>query len=93
MLGSHKPRGTWSREPGTAGTHVVTNQVDALYDRVKRSGAEIVSELADRRYGNREFCVADPEGNLWSFGHYRGEPATGPPDRRDAALPMSRPPK
>lgn len=75
MLGSHRPRSTWTREPGTAGTYVVTDQVDALYERVKQSGAEIISELADQDYGNREFSIADPEGNLWSFGPYRGEPA------------------
>lgn len=75
MLGSHKPQGTWTREPGTAGMYVVTAQVDALYERVKQSGVEIVSELADQHYGNREFSIADPEGNLWSFGPYRGEPA------------------
>ncbi len=75
MLGSHQPQGTWTREPGTAGMYVVTDQVDALYERVKQSGVEIISELADQHYGNREFCIADPEGNLWSFGPYRGEPA------------------
>ena len=25
-------------------------------------------------YGSREFGLRDPEGNLWSFGTYRGEP-------------------
>jgi hypothetical protein len=24
--------------------------------------------------GSREFVARDPEGNLWSFGSYRGEP-------------------
>ena len=24
-------------------------------------------------HGSREFGVRDPEGNLWSFGTYRGE--------------------
>jgi len=31
-------------------------------------------ELNDTDYGSREFSVRDPEGNLWSFGTYRGEP-------------------
>lgn len=26
--------------------------------------------LTDQDYGSREFAVADPEGNLWSFGTY-----------------------
>jgi uncharacterized glyoxalase superfamily protein PhnB len=75
MLGSHQPQNTWTREPGTAGMYVVTDQVDALYERVNQSGAKIISEIADQDYGNREFSIADPEGNLWSFGPYRGEPA------------------
>lgn len=76
MLGSHKPDAEWSREPGTCGTYVVTDQVDALYKRVIDSGATIMRELADQDYGNREFAAADPEGNLWSFGPYRGAPQT-----------------
>ena len=28
-------------------------------------------------YGANEFAVRDPEGNLWSFGDYRGEPFPG----------------
>jgi uncharacterized glyoxalase superfamily protein PhnB len=74
MLGSHKPEGTWTRQPGTAGMYVVTDQIDALYSRIKQhSPASIVSEITEQSYGNREFMVTDPEGNLWSFGHYRGE--------------------
>ncbi len=26
----------------------------------------------DEDYGGRDFVVLDPEGNLWSFGTYRG---------------------
>ncbi|TSD94283.1 glyoxalase [Skermania sp. ID1734] len=74
MLGDHKPGGQWCREPGTSGAYVVTDHVDDLYERVVATGANIVRPLADQDYGNREFAVADPEGNLWSFGPYRGEP-------------------
>jgi uncharacterized glyoxalase superfamily protein PhnB len=74
MLGSHKPDGEWSREPGTFGAYVVTDRVDQLYAQVKDAGAKVIRELADQDYGNREFAIADPEGNLWSFGPYRGEP-------------------
>ena len=75
MMGSHKPGGEWSREPGTFGGYVVTDRVDDLYERVRSKGATITRELADQDYGNREFSIADPEGNLWSFGPYRGEPS------------------
>jgi uncharacterized glyoxalase superfamily protein PhnB len=30
--------------------------------------------MRDEDYGSTGFVVADPEGNLWSFGTYRGEP-------------------
>jgi uncharacterized glyoxalase superfamily protein PhnB len=74
MLGSHKPGAQWSREPGTLGAYVVTDHVDELYARVQRSSATVLREPTEQSYGGREFSVADPEGNLWSFGSYRGEP-------------------
>lgn len=74
MLGSHQSGTAWSREPGTFGGYVVTDHVDDLYARAKAAGATIVREPANQDYGNYEFAAADPEGNLWSFGPYRGEP-------------------
>ena len=38
------------------------------------AGAEVVRGLFDEDYGSRGFSVRDPEGNIWSFGTYRGEP-------------------
>ncbi|MBB3036617.1 VOC family protein [Hoyosella altamirensis] len=73
MLGDNNPKG-FSREPGTGLCYVVTDHVDALFEKVKAAGAKIIHEPVDQDYGNREFLVADPEGNLWSFGAYRGEP-------------------
>lgn len=73
MLGSHRPERDWSREPGTLGAYVVTDHVEEVYERVQRSDAMITRRLQDTDYGNREFAVQDPEGNLWSFGTYRGE--------------------
>lgn len=74
MLGSYKPDAEWSREPGTAGFYVATDRVEDLYRRVSGSAATIIRPLQDTEYGSREFACADPEGNLWSFGTYRGEP-------------------
>ncbi|WP_018655395.1 VOC family protein [Actinomadura flavalba] len=77
MLGSVKDEGAdWSREPGKAGVYVVTDHVDDLYARAKAAGAAIVREPRDESYGGRDFIAADPEGNLWSFGSYRGESGT-----------------
>lgn len=78
MLGDHKPGGEWTLQPGTFGAYVVTDRVDALYERARAADAQIIRHVADQDYGNREFAVADPEGNLWSFGPYRGEPRTIP---------------
>lgn len=74
MLGSYAPDHDWSRKPGTAGMYVVTDDPDALYQRLKAAGVDMVRHIEDQEYGNREFSISDPEGNLWSFGYYRGEP-------------------
>jgi uncharacterized glyoxalase superfamily protein PhnB len=75
MFGSHKPGQAWNREPGSAGCYVVSDHVEEIYARVQNSDAEIIQELQNTDYGNYEFACADPEGNLWAFGTYRGEPS------------------
>lgn len=77
MLGSYHPDKPWVREPGTAGVYVVTGDIDALYERVSSHKADIFRPLDHTDYGSREFAVRDPEGNLWSFGTYLGEPRKG----------------
>jgi len=73
MFGSSQPDALWSLPPGTAGMYVVAADVDAVHRRALDAGAEIVRPLSDTDYGGREFVARDPEGNLWSFGSYRGE--------------------
>lgn len=75
MLGTADPDGTeFKRLPvGAACLYVVTDQPDALHARAVAAGAEIIRPLTDQDYGSREFSARDPEGNLWSFGTYRGE--------------------
>jgi len=63
--------------PGAFGAYVVTDHVDAIYERAKAAGAEIIEEPNDTDYGSHGFAAADPEGNRWSFGTYRGEPRKG----------------
>jgi uncharacterized glyoxalase superfamily protein PhnB len=74
MLGSATDDGTpFSRLPTGAGSiYVVTDDPDGLFERAKQRGAEVVQGLKDEEYGSRGFTVSDPEGNLWSFGTYRG---------------------
>jgi uncharacterized glyoxalase superfamily protein PhnB len=76
MLGSVREGADdgWSVPPGSAGCYVVTDDPDALHDRAVAAGAEVLQPLHDTDYGSRDFAVRDPEGNLWSFGTYRGEP-------------------
>ncbi len=52
----------------------MTDDVDATYDRAVAAGATVLAAPVDRDHGGREFTLADPEGNLWSIGSYRGEP-------------------
>lgn len=75
MLGSVRdhPGNAWNLPPGTFGAYVVTDHPDDIYDRVKAAGAEIIQEMEDTDYGSHGFGAKDPEGNLWSFGTYRGE--------------------
>jgi uncharacterized glyoxalase superfamily protein PhnB len=73
MLGSTSDDNEFSRrKPGMSSTYVVTDAPDALFDRATAAGAEVVRGLRDEDYGSRGFTVRDPEGNLWSFGTYRG---------------------
>ena len=75
MLGSHKPGGEWSTQPGTLAAYVVTDHVEELWQRVQDApGVTVIRPLAGTDYGSREFAVRDPEGNQWSFGTYHGEP-------------------
>lgn len=64
----------WSLPPGSFGAYVVTDDPDGLYKRATNAGAEVIQEMNEADYGSRGFGVRDPEGNLWSFGTYRGEP-------------------
>lgn len=75
MLGSVRddPNDPWAAPPGTFGAYVVTDDPDGLHDRALKAGATIVRELRETDYGSRDFAARDPEGNLWSFGTYRGE--------------------
>lgn len=78
MLGDDRPGTSWTKQPGSGATYVVADDVDALHERAAAAGAEIVEAPVDRDYGSREFIARDPEGNLWSFGTYRGAARTTP---------------
>lgn len=77
MLGDERPGTPWAKQPGTGACYVVTSDTDSLHARALAAGAEIVEGPVDRDYGSRDFIARDPEGNLWSFGTYRGAPTGG----------------
>lgn len=74
MLGSAKDDGTpFEQLPtGAFGVYVVTDRPDEVHQRAVAAGADVVSPLRDRDHGGRDVTIRDPEGNLWSFGIYRG---------------------
>jgi uncharacterized glyoxalase superfamily protein PhnB len=51
--------------------YIAVDEVDSLYERVKRADGDIALDLTETDYGSRDFTVRDPEGTLWSFGTYR----------------------
>jgi uncharacterized glyoxalase superfamily protein PhnB len=57
----------------TGGIVVLVPDVDAHCARARAAGATIVREPEDEDYGQREYCVKDPEGLDW----YIATPLTG----------------
>jgi uncharacterized glyoxalase superfamily protein PhnB len=55
------------------GVYVVTDDPDGVCDRAKAADADIVRDIQDEDYGGRGFSLRDAEGNVWTFGSYRGE--------------------
>jgi PhnB protein len=47
--------------------HVYVDDVEALYERARATGAEGLSELEDSPVGDRRFNAEDPEGHWWFF--------------------------
>jgi catechol 2,3-dioxygenase-like lactoylglutathione lyase family enzyme len=46
------------------GVHFHTDNLDATFEKLRASGAEIVQEPTDQPWGTRDFAVRDPSGNL-----------------------------
>lgn len=78
MLGSVRddPDDAWALRPGTFGAYVVADDIEALHERAVKGGAEIIRPPFTTDYGSTDFTARDPEGNLWQFGTYRGEPVS-----------------
>lgn len=61
------------RQTGNDAMYVVSSDPDAIFERARAAGAEVLSRPADTDYGSRDVSFRDPEGNLWDFGTYAGE--------------------
>jgi uncharacterized glyoxalase superfamily protein PhnB len=72
MLSSTDERPTPCR-PGTSWLHVVTSDPDAVMARARALDATVVHELTDHTdYPSRDFTIADPDGNRWTFATFAG---------------------
>jgi uncharacterized glyoxalase superfamily protein PhnB len=52
---------------------VFVDDVDAVYERSRERGGEIVSELEQKPWGLREFSLRDPDRNVLRIGSPGGE--------------------
>ena len=72
LLSSTGERPTPCR-PGTSSLHVVTATADAVMARARALEMRVVHELVDQTdYPSRDFTVADPDGNHWTFATFAG---------------------
>lgn len=54
----------------TQSPYIIVDDADAVYQRARAAGAEIVIPIKDESYGGRGFSCRDPEGHLWNIGTY-----------------------
>jgi uncharacterized glyoxalase superfamily protein PhnB len=72
LLSSTEERSTPCR-PGTSSLHVVCSDPDAVMARADALGAVVVHPLVDQTdYPSRDFTIADPDGNHWTFATFAG---------------------
>jgi uncharacterized glyoxalase superfamily protein PhnB len=72
MLSSSGERPTPCR-PGANSLHVVTSDPDAVMARALALNASVVHELVEQTdYPSRDFTIADPDGNHWTFATFAG---------------------
>ncbi len=62
--------GNWEQGPeinSTASLWVYVEDCDALYNRALKAGCEVVEEMMDAFWGDRNGKVKDPFGHCWSI--------------------------
>jgi len=53
--------------PGPISVYVGVDDIDDYHDRVLGSSTDLVEPIWDAPWGNRQFTVRDPDGNLTTF--------------------------
>ena len=71
MFGSHREGNDVTTATGRGAAYLVTDDPDGVFEAAVRAGGTVVRPMVDQDYGGRGGSVADPEGNVWSFGDYR----------------------
>ncbi|NGO46961.1 VOC family protein [Streptomyces ureilyticus] len=61
---------------GSSAVYVVSDEIDAVHRRALAAGGVVLEAPHETRFGSGAAAyvctVEDPEGNLWTFGTYRG---------------------
>jgi catechol 2,3-dioxygenase-like lactoylglutathione lyase family enzyme len=71
-------RPNWKVREGTWNVYFWVDDVESMYDELRRRGATIDYELCDQPYGCREFGIQDLDGHDIAFGQDLGAPAEVP---------------
>lgn len=53
--------------PSANAFYIESDDLDALYERLRAAGVTVVDPLAARDWGQSEFTIEDPEGNWLTF--------------------------
>jgi uncharacterized glyoxalase superfamily protein PhnB len=62
------PKQDVKKASGQGSIYIFCDEVDNYYKDVSKKGAHIIVSLEARDYDMRDFAVADPDGNLLTFG-------------------------
>lgn len=55
------------KAPGSSSLMVQVDKIDDHYERVKASGARVISPPTDYPFGERQYSVEDIGGHRWTF--------------------------
>ena len=84
MLMLSEARKEWPAQP--TGFYLYVPNVDEMYQRALRAGAESIHEPRNEFYGDRMGGVKDPSGNSWWIGTHVEDVSEGEMARRREAL-------